>query len=135
MPDLLLHLLLLAWLLPCALQDWRSRRVSNWLTLPAFVLAWPGALWLGGEERLIFTFALFVGCWFAWQMQGMGAADGKIATALAALLPQAVLWSGGVLLLFFVYLRLRRQEGGVPAVVGLYLGVLLAIVGNGGNPI
>lgn len=135
MTDLLLHLGLLAWLLPCALQDWRSRHVSNWLTLPPFLLAWPLSLWLGGEERLAFTFALFVGCWFAWQMKGMGAADGKIATALAALLPQAVLWSGGVLLLFFVYLRLRRRQGSVPAVVGLYLGVLLAIVGNGGNPI
>lgn len=135
MPDLLLHLLILAWLLTCALQDWRSRQVSNWLTLPAFVLAWPAALWQGGEERLLFTFALFVGCWFAWQMKGMGAADGKIATGLAALLPQAVLWSGAVLLLFFVYLRLRRQEGGVPAVVGLYLGALLAIVGSAGNPI
>ncbi len=126
MADLLLHLCLLAWLLPCALQDWRSRHVSNWLTLPAFVLAWPLSLWLGGEERLVFTFALFVGCWFAWQMEGMGAADGKIATALAALLPQAVLWSGGLLFLCFVGLRLRRQQQSVPAVVVLFLGAFLS---------
>jgi len=132
---LLLHLLILAWLLLCALQDWRTRRVSNWLTLPAFVLAWPAALWQGGEERLLFTFALFVGCWFAWQMGGMGAADGKIATALAALLPQAVLWSGGVLLLCFVYLRLRRRPQSVPAVVALFLGALLSIAGGGVGPI
>lgn len=135
MPTLLLHLFILAWLLPCALQDWRSRHVSNWLTLPAFVLAWPAALWQGGEDRLLFTFALFVGCWFAWQMKGMGAADGKIATALAALLPQAVLWGGGLLFLCFVGLRLRRQQQSVPAVVVLFLGTLLSIVGSSANPI
>jgi Flp pilus assembly protein protease CpaA len=32
------------WLLPCALQDFRTRRVSNRLTVPLFVLAWPAAL-------------------------------------------------------------------------------------------
>lgn len=135
MTELLLHIGLLAWLLPCALQDWRSRHVSNWLTLPAFLLAWPLSLWLGGEERLLFTFALFAGCWFAWQMKGMGAADGKIAVALAALLPPAVLWSGLLLLLWFVGLRLRQRCGSVPAVVALYLGVLIAVIGNGVNPI
>lgn len=135
MTELLLHLGLLVWLLPCALQDWRSRHVSNWLTLPAFLLAWPLSLWLGGEERLLFTFALFAGCWFAWQMKGMGAADGKIAVALAALLPSAVLWSGLFLLLWFVGLRLRRREGSVPAVVALYLGALVSIIGNGAKPI
>lgn len=135
MADLLLHLCLLAWLLPCALQDWRSRHVSNWLTLPAFLLAWPAALWQGGEDRLLFTFALFVGCWFAWQMKGMGAADGKIAVVLAALLPQAVLWGGVLLFLWFVGLRLRQREGSVPAVVALYWGTLIAIIGIGAKPI
>ena len=135
MADLLLHLCLLAWLLPCALQDWRSRHVSNWLTLPAFLLAWPLSLWLGSEERLVFTFALFTGCWFAWQMKGMGAADGKIATALAALLPPAVLWSGLLLLLWFVGRRVRQREESVPAVVALYWGTLIAIIGIGAKPI
>jgi Flp pilus assembly protein protease CpaA len=32
------------WLLPCALQDYRTRHVSNWLTVPLFVLAWRIAL-------------------------------------------------------------------------------------------
>jgi Flp pilus assembly protein protease CpaA len=27
------------WLLPCAIQDRRTRHVSNWLTVPLFLLA------------------------------------------------------------------------------------------------
>ena len=61
MPHSLILPVLALFLLPCALQDHRSRRVSNWLTLPAFFAAWPLALWLGGEERLFFTFAVFAG--------------------------------------------------------------------------
>ena len=34
-----LNVLLTLWLLPCALFDLRSRRVPNWLTLPALPLA------------------------------------------------------------------------------------------------
>jgi hypothetical protein len=32
----LLPLILVLWLLPCALQDYRRRRVANGLTVPAF---------------------------------------------------------------------------------------------------
>ena len=35
---------MMIWLLPCALQDYRTRHVSNWLTVPLFVLAWRIAL-------------------------------------------------------------------------------------------
>jgi Flp pilus assembly protein protease CpaA len=123
-PTIVLPLLVL-FLLPCALQDYRTRRVSNWLTLPAFFAAWPLALWLGGEDRLLFTFAVFAGCWLAWGMKSMGAADGKLATCLAALSPAAL--GLGVLLLVvgFVGLRLRRGESAsLPAAMGFYGGAL-----------
>ncbi len=123
-PTIVLPLLFL-FLLPCALQDYRTRRVSNWLTLPAFFAAWPLALWLGGEDRLLFTFAVFAGCWLAWGMKSMGAADGKLATCLAALSPAAL--GLGVLLLVvgFVGLRLRRGESAsLPAAMGFYGGAL-----------
>ena len=54
--------LLALWLLPCALQDYRTRRVSNWLTVPLFFLAWPVALLTG---NLPLTFAVFVGTFVA----------------------------------------------------------------------
>lgn len=112
-------------LLPCAIQDYHSRRVSNWLTLPAFCVAWPLALWLGGEERLFFTFAVFAGCWLAWGMKSMGGADGKLATIIAAVSPMAL--GVGVLLLVagFVGLRMRKGDSAsLPAAVGFYGGAV-----------
>lgn len=116
---------LVLFLLPCAVQDYRARRVSNYLTLPAFFAAWPRALFFGGEERLFFTFAVFAGCWLAWGMQSMGAADAKLATLLAATSP-AVLGLGVLFLVAgFVGLRLRRGEAtSLPAAVAFYGGAL-----------
>lgn len=126
-----LHLLLVLWLLPCALQDYRTRRISNWLTVPAFFAAWPLALWLGGSERLIFALAVFLGCWFAWQTKGMGAADGKIATTLGAVLPQSVPVAGFLLMLTFIVLRLRRQHNTrIPAAIAFFLASVVVLAGN-----
>ena len=107
-----MNLLLVLWLLPCALQDYRTRRISNWLTLPAFVLAWPVALWLGGSDRLLLTFAVFVGGWAAWQMHTMGAADGKIAVALAAVSPLALVLGVAVLTGMFAGLWVWKRQWG-----------------------
>ena len=124
-----MNLLLVLWLLPCALQDYRTRRISNWLTLPAFVLAWPLALWLGGSERLLLTFAVFIGCWAAWQMHTMGAADGKIAVALAAVSPGALGIGVGVLAgMFGVLWVWKRRSISVPAAVGFYVGMIVAAI-------
>ena len=117
--------ILALFLLPCALQDHRSRRVSNWLTLPGFCAAWPLALWLGGEERLFFTFAVFAGCWLAWGMSTMGGADGKLATLVAAVSPAAL--GMGVLLLVLAFLGMRLDKGeaaSLPAAVGFYAGTV-----------
>ena len=124
-----MNFLLVLWLLPCALQDYRTRHISNWLTLPAFVLAWPVAVYLGGSERLILTFAVFVGCWAAWQMHTMGAADGKIAVALAAVSPAALGMGVGVLVgMFGVLWVWKRRSISVPAAVGFYVGMIVAAI-------
>ena len=136
MPQSLILPALALFLLPCALQDHRARRVSNWLTLPAFFVAWPLALWLGGEERLLFTFAVFAGCWLAWGMKSMGAADGKLATIIAAVSPAAL--GVGVLLLVTGFVGMRMWQGrsvSLPAAVGLYGGaVVVALFENWGLP-
>jgi Flp pilus assembly protein protease CpaA len=121
----LLALLLVLWLLPCALQDYRTRRVANWLTVPAFFAAWPLALWLGDGERLMFTLAVFGGCWLAWGMGGMGAADGKMATLIAAVSPIALGMGVLLLVLGFVGVRLwRGQSASLPAGVAFYGGAV-----------
>jgi hypothetical protein len=63
-------------------------------------------------------------------MKGMGAADGKIATALGAILPQAMAISGVLLMLAFLVLRLRRQpETTVPAAVAFFAGSVVGSIG------
>jgi len=54
------------WLLPCAIQDRRTRHVSNWLTVPLFILAWPVAILAG---HFVLTFAVFVGIYVATKLE------------------------------------------------------------------
>ncbi|PKO22764.1 MAG: hypothetical protein CVU38_07575 [Chloroflexi bacterium HGW-Chloroflexi-1] len=113
------------WLLPCAIQDYRTRHVSNWLTVPPFLLAWPVAL-LNGAFGL--TPAVFVGVYLAWALgAGLGPADGKIAVALAASAPPVLL--AGILVQAgaFLVLRLRgKPRASIPGAVGFHAGGVVA---------
>lgn len=125
MTDNFLPLLLTAWLLPCALQDYRTRAISNWLTIPPFLLAWPIAYATG---HLPVAITVFLGCYAAWYLGFMGAADGKIATVLAAAMPAALAVSGLLLVLMFsVGWAWKRRSVRVPGAVAFYGGVVLLI--------
>ena len=120
--------LLTLWLLPCAIQDYRRRRVANWLTVPLFLVAWPCSLVL---HTSLLTFATFAGCWLAFQSVagGMGGADGKIATAVAALAPAALMTGIALSSLAFCALRLRGgSAGSLPGAVCFYLGVVVTFL-------
>jgi len=114
---LLRHVLVMLWLLPCAIQDRRTRQVSNWLTVPLFIVAWPVALFTG---HFALTFAVFVGVYVATKLEPRaGAADGKLMVGLAAFAPLAL--GMGVLLegVVFVTLRLRgKREAAIPGHFG-----------------
>ncbi len=116
--------LMVLWLLPCAIQDRRTRHVSNWLTVPLFLLAWPVAILTG---HLALTFAVFVGVYVATKLEPRtGAADGKLMVGLAAFAPLAL--GMGVLLELaaFGVLRLRGQRAAaIPGALWLYVGSLL----------
>ena len=120
-------LLMVFWLLPCAIQDRRTRRVSNWLTVPLFFLAWPVAI---VTDHLALTFAVFVGVYVATQLEPRaGAADGKLMVGLAAFAPLAL--GIGMLLevVVFAALRLRGQRAAaIPGALWLYIGSLLNAV-------
>ena len=125
---LLRHVLVMLWLLPCAIQDRRTRHVSNWLTVPLFLLAWPCSLAL---HTFPLTLATFAGFWFAFRFGagGMGGADGKIATGVAALAPAALVAGIVVSGLAFGVLRLRGERGPrLPGAVCFYLGVVLTFL-------
>ena len=118
-------IVLVIWLLPCAIHDRRTRHVSNWLTVPLFIVAWPVALLTG---HFALTFAVFVGVYIATKLEPRaGAADGKLMVGMAALAPLAL--GIGVLLegIAFAILRLRgRRDASIPGALWLYLGCVLS---------
>ena len=121
---LLRCLLLTLWLLPCAIQDWRTRHVSNWLTVPLFIVAWPVAALNG---NLALTVAVSVGTYAAWASRaGLGAADGKVAAGLAAFAPQALLVGCLLQGLAFLVIRLRHSVGtSISGVTWFWAGALI----------
>lgn len=131
LPDLLYDPLfrstvLVLWLLPCAIQDRRTRHVSNWLTVPLFIVAWPVALLTG---HLALTFAVFIGVYVATKLEPRaGAADGKLMVGLAAFAPLALAIGALLEVLVFAILRLRGQcDVAIPGALLLYLGCVLSI--------
>lgn len=118
-------LLTAVWLGLCAWQDGKTRHVSNLLTLPAFLLAWPVALWDG---TIVLVFAVFAGTYTAHAMRQMGAADGKIATALTAFAPLGLAAGAGMSALAFLWLRIRGEGGKpIPGAVWMFAGTALAL--------
>lgn len=122
---LTLYALVTLFLLPAALQDHRTRHVSNWLTVPLFFLAWPAAIYL---NTFVLTFAVFIGFWLAFKLSGgMGPADGKIAVGLAALTPLSLFAGIAISALSFLWLRLRgARDVRLPGAVAFYLGCVLS---------
>ena len=127
-----LQAVLIWWLLPCARQDWRDRRVVNLLTVPPFLAALPLAHWLGGANRLGLAVLVLVCVWLMWREGLLGAADAKVATVLAAAMPASLTLGLGVLWLWLALGRISRwirpsswPWSGIPGVTGLYCGVVL----------
>lgn len=123
------HTILLIWLVVCAVQDWRKREVSNWLTLPAFFLGILYALEVGGETLVLtsITLIVFLGTWVIWKAQG--AADVKVLVALAAFWPQA-LFAALVITAIWSAVRIARGQGKEPyaGVPPMAVGSLLVLV-------
>ena len=118
---------LVLWLLPCAIQDRRTRHVSNWLTVPLFIVAGPVALLTG---HLALTFAVFIGVYVATKLEPrVGAADGKLMVGLAAFAPLAL--GIGVLLemMVFAVRRLRgERKTAITGALWLYVASVLDLV-------
>ena len=114
---------LLLWLAVCAAWDWRTRTVPNMLTLPALAaaLAFRVALWRWSMMGVV----LAAGYLWLWQRGALGGADAKIGLTLTLLSP----WWGYLALAGAVALgaawKLTGRERHTPAVVGMFLAVLL----------
>lgn len=120
----LLHAILLAWLVICAVQDWRRLEVSNWLTLPPFILALINAWGHGGETLALtaITLVVFLSARAAWQAQG--AADIKVLVVLASFWLPA-LYAALLMTALWSVVRILRRQGKVT-----YAGVPPMAVGS-----
>ena len=103
--QLIISALVLVWLVVCAIQDWKSGEVSNWLTIPAMALGMGYAVYMG-RERLILVAAALAGMMLLYVLGSLGGADVKVLVTLAGLWPAAMLaallvqgiWGGIVLI-------------------------------------
>ena len=131
MTPLYLSIPVLAWLSICAWFDWKSRRVSNWLTLPvlgvAFVVRAAG---FGiGDWRTVLLFAALV--LLGWAIHLVGGADAKASLAMTLLDPRLLVWAwaGGVF--WFQFHRISRYKRGrnftYPGFIGFAAGVFVNI--------
>ena len=110
--DSLPLILLILLLIPAAWLDARHRRIPNWLTLPPL----PVALWWAWEHGTLgLALTVLVAGYIAFRFGGLGGADGKLATVVAAASPPALALSGLLLLAGFIFQRLRGRPGSLPA--------------------
>ena len=125
--------LVTAWLLPAALEDYRTMRVSLKWTLPLFAVAFPAGLILGNFP---FVIAMLMSFLIAYRLDLAHGADGKVAVGLAGICPLLLMAGLGVTACTFLILRLRRRDFAlrvrgsrdsvhVPAVTCLYAGCAL----------
>jgi Flp pilus assembly protein protease CpaA len=126
--QLIISAVVLVWLVVCAVQDWKSGEVSNWLTIPAMALGMGYAVYMG-RERLILVAAALAGLMLLYVLGSLGGADVKVLIALAGLWPAAMLaallvqgiWGGIVLI--------KEGRGAEFRAIPAYaLGAILSIV-------
>jgi Flp pilus assembly protein protease CpaA len=126
------------WLAACAWFDLRTRRVPNWLTLPAIPLALM-ASWLvrGGSAEspggfLVRLVVLILPLFIAWRRHLLGGADLKILVALSLANPWLLVaaWLGVVLYFIGLVILANHRAARFAGVPGFALGIGLFYFGQ-----
>lgn len=131
MTPLYMSIPVLIWLSLCAWFDWKSRRVSNWLTLPVLGVAISlRTFGYGrGDGRFVLLLSLIV--LMGWAARLVGGADAKASLAIVMMdpIPAMWAWAGGVgfyLAILFAN-RARRTAVKIPGFMGFTIGVFAYI--------
>ena len=120
------EMLVALWLVPCAIQDWRRHEISNWLTVPPFLLACGLGAWQALHGNFLFLIVLGV-AYLGFRLGWIGPADGKIIASLAAFSPPALFLGFAAMALWFGAKRLRgEKDARLPAAVGFAAGAAVA---------
>ena len=125
---LLFSMVSLAWVIPAAIQDWRSGQVSNYLTLGGllaslaiYLAGWSDAQWWGVLLMVVLVLLL-------WHYGHLGGADAKGWIAFALLGQTLLLAALSGMLFWFILIRGKvvtppheRAPGYPGYVIGLFL--------------
>lgn len=115
----ILHFALTALVILGGIQDWREREVSNWISVPLFLVGIvAAALRVLSLEFLPLLAAGLL--FFAWRRGWMGGADAKLLIGLWGLWPAAAFWGMFGVGIWGLVLMLRRKgRERIPAVTAL----------------
>ena len=110
--------LLLVLLALAAVQDYKTREVSNWITLPLFFAGVAAMLLQHNFLSLVLT-ALVI---FFWQKGWMGGADAKVFVGLLGIWYTAALAAFFAVGIWGAVLLLRKERKSFPALVAIAVG-------------
>ena len=104
----ILHFALTALVILGGIQDWREREVSNWISVPLFLVGIVAAALrvLSLEFMPLLAAGLLI---FVWKRGWMGGADAKILIGLWGLWPAAAFWGMFGVGIWGLVLMLRRK--------------------------
>ena len=123
---LFVHFSLFSFLILAAAQDYETREVSNWITVPLFFGGVIGILIHLDLLAVLFAILLFV----FWVRGQMGGADVKVLVALLGLWINAALAAFVVLGVWGVALLARKKNKAFPGVVAIAVGAGLTFIGE-----
>ncbi len=127
---MIITFIVLIWLLFCAWQDWKKRSVSNWLTIPAIVVAVGLRIWLDyslyGNVPLYLlgmSALIIAAAGIGYLAKLMGGADAKVLIAMAIVSPVMAIWAwlGAILwwLMLRIYALIRKDKDKLPPLPGM----------------
>ena len=123
----MIELMLTMWLVVCAWLDWRTRRVSNWLTMPVLGFSVLWAIW-NWKTTLIFWILTAIVMLLLWWKGGTSGADVKIVIALSSLWPLGLLIAAITTSIYtFIMIKSKGKSKIYPAVVPIALGAVVAL--------
>ena len=122
----LIHLLILVFLILAAIEDYKTREVSNGITVPLFFGG--VAVIVLSPEPLYILISLLL--YLFWYKRWMGGADVKVLIALLGLWSEAALVAFFLLGLWGMVLLIRKQKESFPGVVVMAVGAGLTFAGE-----
>jgi len=126
--QIIISIIVMVWLIVCALQDWKNGEVSNWLTIPAMIIGMVYAA-LMGSDRLLLCAAALVGLSLLYILGSLGGADVKVLIALAGLWPAALLAALLVQGIWGMVVLIKKGKGAEFRAIPAYaLGAAISIV-------